>query len=77
MSKHAAIRHTETGGVGTAPAEAMDHHRARGWVRVSEYYSDPSDIDLSTLGEAPDLDAPADPEPKSVAVKAAKTSKEN
>lgn len=78
MSQFAVIRHPETGGVGTAPADAMDLYRAGGWVRVSEYRAEPSDFDLSDYADAPDLDAPAeaapDPEPKA---KPAKTSKES
>lgn len=57
MSGFAVIRHPETGGVGTAPAEAMEHYRNRGWVRVSEYAPNPVLFHLPDFADAPDLDA--------------------
>jgi hypothetical protein len=68
MSGFAVIRHSESGGVGTSPAEAMDLHRANGWVRVSEYRHDPGAFNLADYDDdSPDLDAPVEqpkPEPK-------------
>lgn len=75
MSGFAVIRHTETGGVGTTPAEAMDLHRANGWVRVSEYGPEPSAFHLPDFADAPDLDAAAETKPESD-VKPAKNTKE-
>ena len=64
MSGFAVIRHSETGGIGTAPAEAMDLHLAGGWVRVSEYRHDPGLFNLADFNaDSPDLDAPSE-EPK-------------
>jgi hypothetical protein len=78
MTGFAVIRHPETGGVGTAPADAMDLYRAGGWVRVSEYRAEPSDFNLPDFTDATDLDAPAvvDTKPESD-VKPAKPSKES
>jgi hypothetical protein len=60
MSGFAVIRHSETGGIGTAPAEAMELHRAGGWVRVSEYRHDPGAFNLADYDDSPDLDAPVE-----------------
>lgn len=76
----AVIRHLETGGVGTSSADAMDIHRAKGWIRVSEYRAAPGDFHLPDFAEASeDLDAPPaepDPEPQPDE-KPAKTTKES
>lgn len=63
---HAAIRHTESGALGTCPESAMEQMRARGWVRVSDYVPNPVLLHLPDFADAPDLDAdpaPATPEP--------------
>lgn len=75
----AAIRHTETGGVGTATADAMDNLRANGWVRVSEYRAEPGDFHLADYVDAPDLDAVTEPAPpiESKAKPTAKATKES
>lgn len=57
MNGFAVIRHTETGGIGTSPAEAMELHLANGWVRVSEYAPHPWTFNLPDFADAPDLDA--------------------
>lgn len=62
MSAFAVIRHTETGGVGTASADAMEHLRANGWVRVSEYRAEPSAFHLPEFADATDLDAVDEPQ---------------
>lgn len=60
MSQFAVVRHTETGGVGTTAASAMDLMRANGWVRVSEYRAEPAEFHLPDFADAPDLDATAE-----------------
>jgi hypothetical protein len=57
MAAFAVMRHTETGGVGTVPADAVDLHRANGWVRVSDYRAEPSAFHIPDFADAPDLDA--------------------
>lgn len=73
MSGFAVVRHTETGGVGTCPADALDIHTENGWVRVSDWLSSPDLFHLPDFVDAPDLDAPAEPEADA---KPAKTTKE-
>jgi len=73
----AVVRHPEAG-MGICPAEAIDQHRANGWIRVSEYRAEPSDFHLPDFAaSAADLDAEPvaapDPEP----APPAKTTKEN
>lgn len=59
MSEFAVIRHPETGGVGTAPADAMEHLRSIGWIRISDYAAEPSAFHLPDYAEATtDLDPP-------------------
>jgi len=77
MTGFAVVRHPQTGGIGTVPADAMELHLANGWVRVSEYRAEPSEFHLPDFAGAPDLDAPA-PEPEQEPKKApAKTTKES
>lgn len=72
-----AIRNPETGGVGTCAETALDLHRAHGWVRVSDVRPAPDDFHLADYVGAPDLDAPAEPEPKTAPdIKPARTTKE-
>lgn len=59
MSRFAVVRHPDTGGIGTSPEAAMPIHRARGWVRVSEYRDAPADFHLPDFADASDLDAEA------------------
>lgn len=79
MSGFAVVRHTVTGGVGTCPADALDIHRANGWVRVSDWRPAPDLFHLPDFADAPDLDAAPEiapvPEPQADA-KPAKTTKE-
>jgi hypothetical protein len=74
----AVVRHPATAGLGTCSADAMDIHRANGWVRVSEYRAAPGDFHLPDFADAPDLDAEPepDPEPQPDEKPAAKTTKE-
>lgn len=59
------MRLPETGGVGVVPESALEHHRVRGWLRVSgPLNNDERDqVRLSDYAEAPDLDAEPEPEP--------------
>lgn len=55
------MRHPGTGGAGVVPESALDIHRAREWVRVSEAIAE-ADKDQLVLAEYghDDLDAPAE-----------------
>lgn len=65
MATFAVIRHTETGGLGIAPAAALDMHRANGWIRVSDYRAEPADFNVPDFADVlDDLDAEPEPAPK-------------
>jgi hypothetical protein len=59
-------------GPATTPESAWPMYQARGWVRVSEWMDDTSQVYLPDYADAPDLDA----EPEPAKTPAAKTSKE-
>lgn len=58
----AAVRHPDIEALGVIPQGAYEMHRARGWVRVSDWVDDPAELHLPDYADAADLDAPA-PEP--------------
>lgn len=63
MSGFAVFRHPDVAVAGVVPFDAAESQRAHGWYRVSDW-SDSSTFDLpSFCAEAPDLDAPPEPEP--------------
>lgn len=74
------IRHPGVEGVGTCPESALDHHRANGWRRVSEWRTGADMFHLPDFALAvDDLDAepPAetttpDPEPTTATRKSVK-----
>lgn len=70
------IRHPDLAQPGVVPESALDHHRARGWLRVSEALSndEKDQIVPGVYVNAPDLDAP---EPEPTAKASAKQTKEN
>ena len=54
----AVVRHTESQGLGVVTAEALDLHRANGWIRVSPWAAEPADLHLPDYVDAhDDLDA--------------------
>jgi len=55
----AVVRHPEAG-IGTAPDEALPHMQANGWVRVSEFRSEPGDFHLPDYADAPEFPAELD-----------------
>ena len=60
----AVFRHPEVG-LGVCPEQAAKHYRDNGWVRVSEWNADPSDLHLELFSDATeDLDAPEKPATK-------------
>lgn len=63
MTGFAVIRHSETQGIGTAPADAMEYYLANGWVRVSEYRAAPADFHLPDFTALPVLEPVEDEEP--------------
>lgn len=71
------MRHPDIAVPGVVPESAVEHHRGRGWLRVSEALSDDErdQVVPGSYVDAPDLDAPkAEPAAKA----SAKTStKEN
>lgn len=71
------MRLPETGGVGVVPASSLDHHRARGWLRVSDALGrdERDQVRLGDYADAPDLDAKPEPQAKAKA-KAPDTSDE-
>lgn len=60
------VRHPEIEGVGVVAASALDHHRARGWLRVSEALTGDEKDQLvpARYADAPDLDAKPEPPAK-------------
>jgi hypothetical protein len=76
MSAFAVIRHPDIAVLGIVPAAALEHQRARGWVRISDLRSEPGDFHLEDFADAhADLDAEPEPAPK--AAKKATTTKES
>jgi hypothetical protein len=72
MSNFAVVRHPDIATPGIVPAAALEHQRARGWVRVSDLRNEPADFHLPDfVGSYIDLDA--EPEPKAAKTKAATT----
>lgn len=72
------MRLPETGGVGVVPETSLDHHRARGWLRVSDALGrDGRDqVRLGDYADAPDLDAKPEPKSRAKAKAASDTSDE-
>lgn len=55
----AAVRHPDITTLGVIPQGAMEHHRGRGWYRVSPWFPEPGDVYLPNYDESfEDLDAP-------------------
>jgi hypothetical protein len=52
------VRHPGTGGVGVVAETALDHHRDRGWTRVSDALTDgeKDQVVPAQYADAPDLD---------------------
>lgn len=60
----AVIRHPDVVPLGTCPDTALEHHQALGWVRISDWRTEPDLFHLPDFAEAfADLDAPAPPAP--------------
>jgi hypothetical protein len=57
------VRHPDITAPGVIPVAALEHHRLRGWFRVSEERPQPSDFHLAAYADAENLDAP-EPEPE-------------
>lgn len=74
MSAFAVVRHPDIATPGICPAAALEHQRARGWVRVSDLRDAPADFHLDDFADAYD-DLDAEPEPK--AAKKATSTKES
>jgi hypothetical protein len=56
------VRNPELKSAALVPETALDHHRARGWVRVSDAFSDLDRVDLDALEtptDAPSAKSPA------------------
>ncbi len=76
MSNFAVVRHPDIATPGIVPAAALEHQRARGWVRISDLRNEPADFHLPDFADVfDDLDAEPEPEPK--AAKKAATTKES
>ncbi|MDP9145662.1 MAG: hypothetical protein M3N43_13400 [Actinomycetota bacterium] len=58
MTTFYVIRHPDIDVPGICPDSALDLRLANGWLRVSDGYQDPGDIELTDYADAPDLDAP-------------------
>lgn len=76
MSAFAVIRHPDIEVLGIVPAAALEHQRARGWVRISDLRSEPGDFHLEDFADAHD-DLDAEPAPAPEAAKKAATTKES
>jgi hypothetical protein len=61
--RFAVVRHPATGGAGVIPESALDLHRGKGWIRVSDWSTEPSGLRPEDYPQGPDLDVEADPEP--------------
>ena len=73
------MRLPETGGVGVVPESALDLHRDRGWIRVSDVVTERNkdQVVLADYADAPDLDAaPAAPEATDAKAPPKQTTKE-
>jgi hypothetical protein len=55
------VRHPDIDGAGVVPASSLDHHRARGWLRVSDAIAEGEKDHLELTDYTVDLDAPAEP----------------
>lgn len=66
----AVVRHPDIDTLGVIPEGALEMHRARGWIRVSDWRREPADFHLPEFAEVvEDLDAPkpkAKPKPEPV-----------
>lgn len=72
----AVVRHPDIAAPGIVPVAALEHHRARGWFRVSDLRDEPSDFHLDDFADVhADLDA--EPEPEQKAGKKAASTKES
>jgi hypothetical protein len=58
------MRLPETGGVGVVPETAVEHHRERGWIRVSDALSRDEHDQLRPESYVDALDLDAEPESK-------------
>lgn len=68
----AVFRHPEAG-LGKCPEQAAKHYRDNGWVRVSEWTENPSDLHIELFsGASADLDAPSKPAAKTADTKESK-----
>lgn len=55
----AVVRHPDIEALGTIPDGALEHHRLRGWYRVSDWRTEPSEFHLPDFADKfDDLDAP-------------------
>jgi hypothetical protein len=60
----AVVRHPDIEAPGFIPEGALELHRAKGWIRISEWREAPSDFHLSDFAESfEDLDAPEEKKP--------------
>lgn len=59
------MRHPDIAVPGIVPESAMEMHRGRGWLRVTEALSNDErdQIRVADYASAPDLDQPADEKP--------------
>lgn len=65
MSAFAVVRHPDIAAPGIVPATALEHQRARGWIRISDLRNEPSDFHLEDFaGTFDDLDAESAPKAK-------------
>lgn len=64
------IRNNELDARAVVHTDALEHHRARGWVRVSEPANDKDSLHPELFADAPDLDAEPEAKPKKTAAKA-------
>lgn len=53
------MRHPDIEQPGMVPESALEHHRGRGWIRVSDAISERNkdQVTLADYADAPDLDA--------------------
>lgn len=57
----AVVRHPDVAVPGVVAAAALDHMRANGWIRISEYRDQPDDFHLPEFADVTD-DLDAEPE---------------
>lgn len=55
------VRHPDIEGAGVVPDSSLEHHRARGWVRVSDAIAEGEKNNLRLDDYTVDLDAPVPP----------------